>query len=110
MQSTGQVVGAGCLGLLVGGVIASGLDAPLPWATGIALLVAAVATGFARNRFWGLALVAVWALGAAAWWITGQGSDPLSPALSTTHDAVVRLIPWLLVVSCAVACIVNGIE
>ena len=83
------VVGVGILGLIVGGVLALVLDAPLSWAIGFALLSAAITTGFARDRFWTLAGVAVWGIGMGTCLMIGQGADHVSPVV----EAVNRLFP-----------------
>lgn len=107
MKSTGFVVTVGLVGLVVGGAAACAAAAPLPWAIGIALLVAAAATSFASDRFGSLALVGVWALGACAISLTGSGPGDVSSPLSVLRDVASSSVPWLLVGCCGIACAIN---
>ena len=114
MKSIANVVGAGILGLVVAGVIALAMQSlgtfvqfmpPLPWAIGVALLVAACMIGYARRQFFGLAFVAIWALGIGFAMLLGQGSDSVSPML----EAIYRVIPWAFVGCCTFAFLLNAV-
>lgn len=113
MRAIGNAFGAWVLGLTIAGGLAVAIGSlgtfiqaipPIPWAIGSVLLIAALAIGFTRSRFAGLAFVGLWAFGVGFAMMMGQGAD-----VGPIHEAVYHAIPWGFVGCCALACLLNAV-
>lgn len=82
----------------------AGFMSALPFGIGGALLIAAAVVGFKRGRFFGLVLVPIWVVG-VDFAVMLDTSGEAAPAI---HHAFVHSIPWIFVVGCFTALMLNA--